>query len=187
MRRNIITIIFVLMFFLIPTAVYGAPTGSFTYTVHGQTVVVNPSLSDVTFYKWQLKGDYSSETEWIPIADVDVHRFILNWDTSYRITLLYKKGSDTGSFNQMVKVGNDPDPPDNDTVTPTVQTTSQFRNLYDQVPVWLKNRTVPELSIIGVLVIALFLFLMQKRGKKILLVPIDRKYGNRRKKINDRK
>ena len=178
MKKTILLFFWLLFFMLSSVVVVGGPFGSFDYYIQGQTIIATPCLSDVTYYKWKLKGDYDTETEWIPISDIDSHKFIVNWSTKYRITLVYKNGSNTGEFHRIVGIGNDPDPPDTEEEEEITVTTQKYSNVFDKIPSnvknWFKERSFFDLLLIFFVVIVLFLYFLQRKKKKKFYLPIKK-------------
>jgi hypothetical protein len=121
---------------MITPVVHAAGGYSFTYSVQGQTIILEPSVDTSAFdyYKWTCDVLHSDEwftTRWIPVEDLDTKRMILSYDETYHIELHVKDCTDTYQTGEFIRIGS------NHTLTAVneyTDETEQGIDLFDNIP-----------------------------------------------------
>jgi hypothetical protein len=171
----------------------GEMTGNYDYSVEGQTISLTPNLQPgVTNYKWVIEdenGNSLSSTDWIEYTDSKTHKSILEFNKTYIVYLFIKNntlhreiGKKISTVSMNATTGDlddfrDYTPPkteENKTTEP------KYKNLFDNVPLPIKNFFGhPIVQILtAVAAVTLFLTFLKKKPKKYLYI---------RQKKNERK
>ena len=165
-------------------------SGDFTYSVDGHTITVNPSLGlGVDFYKWKIENNMTGETEWINTTDTDIHRFTVNWNGTYLITLFYKNSTISRFIRKYIGVGtkehSNVEDEEEDEYTYPAETIEEgnnppdhgFRNLFENIKIDRVHGTIIAI----IVMILVFLLLMDRKRKRKIYTRIKKqKRGNKK-------
>jgi len=189
MKRSLhllIFFIFLLLFSSLSFTANAKITSDFTYTIECQSVYLTPDLNDnVTFYKWRIETSEETiiTTNWINKTENKTHHSLLSFNTSYYIYLVYKnetiqkergKEINTPSLNSCSETKNTSllQKDETETIEQKEKETSDYQNLFDDVPEDIKKFFGNALVQIPLAIVLLTLFLtfLKKKKKKIVYV-----------------
>jgi hypothetical protein len=147
---------------------------SFTYVVKGSVVTVTPTIVSSTYYKWTV--EHSSETEWIPIADIGDHKFVFPYGGKHRIILIAKNETASVDYSRLITAKASFVEPEPDEEIPEKEEKPKLRNVYTDTGIsdWVEDRNIGEFILIGVIVLFALLAIFKRRPKKLVIYPIKK-------------
>jgi hypothetical protein len=105
-KYMIIGFLFLLLGFNLITSIEATPICSFSYSVKGCNIYLNPTLSDVAWYQWRIEpGDGTTilgNTSWIPSSSIFTQMFSMDHIGEYRVTLQARNS--TGATAQYSRI-----------------------------------------------------------------------------------
>lgn len=177
-----VALVFALIIFIVLAGSVSALSVSYSYTVKGNTIKLTPSVSEATHYKWIIKNGYQGESGWIPVSDVCNYILCVNPGT-YSITIMGLNGSSTSKFTSQIKVQNNSRTYQVTESDEEIAETTEEINFLDNVPEpfqsWLKDRAEWELAVIILAGAIIVLFLLRKKGVKVIYPVKEVKNGRK--------
>ena len=162
-----------------------AVSGSFTHTLRGQILDLNPTLgSDVTYYRWTITNNNSvvGQTYWIPIGERCPTKYHLDRGMDYQVTMGYKNCTESGEFSVTLRV-----PKGDDETTLSVDTdtgeVSPYKKLFGEyspaVNQWISERNPGEWFVLIIVALIVIFILHKSRQKKRYFVVKEVKENER--------